>query len=91
MSTSTKMSKNESMTTVIRPVYRAASDTAVWFPRERDTVLTQNRWSLGKSRDGRWCASNGKGNGLWFRTREALDAYARFLSARDWKVTIVRA
>jgi hypothetical protein len=85
------MSKNESMTTVIRPVYQAKAVSSVWFPKDRESVYTQNRWSLGRSRDGRWCASNGKGNGLWFRTREALDAYARFLSARDWKVTVVRA
>ena len=86
MATSTKMTTTEARRVAVRPVFHAKCVTTIWFPRQRKQVETTTRWSLGQAPDGRWCATNGRDNGRWFQNREALDAYARFLSARDWEV-----
>ena len=83
------MTTRESQTIAIKPMYRATCVSSIFFPKEDRWVETQNRWALGQDRKGRWCATNGKGNGLWFRSRAALVAYANYLTSRDWEVKAV--
>ena len=85
---SLQMTTREARLTPITKMMEATCVSTIYFPRERKEVVTTKRWVLGKAKDGRWCASNGRDNGRWFPNREALEAYARFLSARDWKVTV---